>query len=170
MVVKVVLHFAIDFDVLAVVRVNYLPWRAVHHPAIGMLDLVTVFEGLAEQTELVIDAVADGRQIERSHRIQETGGETTQAAVAQTHIVLGTSQIFPINPEFFQGLTSMIIFAGILQGADEQSPHQILEREIIRATDVLSVVHRLSLDQAIKHPVAHSHGRGPKPVTRVRRI
>ena len=122
-----ILNFTIDFNLLAVVRVDDFPRCAIDHPAIGMFDLVTVFKRLAEKPELVIDPVTDGRQIERRHRIEETSGESAEPPVAQSHIIFGPTHGFPIHAEFFQRLASVIMFTRILQRADQQTPHQVFQ-------------------------------------------
>ncbi len=64
-VVEDVFHAAVDLDVGGVFRADDFPRRAEDHPVVGMLDLDAVDELLLEETELVMNAVADGRQVER---------------------------------------------------------------------------------------------------------
>ena len=53
-----------------------------------MLDLAAVDDALREHAVLVADAVAEGGQAERGHRIQETRRQPAQAAVAQCGVGL----------------------------------------------------------------------------------
>jgi hypothetical protein len=64
-----------------------------------MLDLVAVDELLLEEAELVVDAVAERGVIERGERIEETRGETAEAAVAEAHVDLGVADFLEILAE-----------------------------------------------------------------------
>ena len=61
LVVEDVFHVAVELDRLRVFRPHDFPRRAEAHPVVGQLDLVAVAEFLAEEAELVMDAVADRR-------------------------------------------------------------------------------------------------------------
>ncbi len=60
-----------------------LPGRAVAEPGIRVLHLPAFDDGLREHAVFVADAVAERRQAERGHRIQETRRQPAQAAIAQ---------------------------------------------------------------------------------------
>jgi hypothetical protein len=49
---------------------------------IGLLVLVAVDERLPEETELVVDAVAEAGKVLRRKRIEEAGRQTSEASVA----------------------------------------------------------------------------------------
>ncbi len=59
------------------------PGIAEAQPLVGLLELPAVDDLLLEDAELVADAVADGRDLECRHRIEEARGETAEAAVAE---------------------------------------------------------------------------------------
>ena len=167
-VIKHVFNLTVNLDGLLILRMHELPRRAVNHPAVRVLHLVPILKRLAEKTEFVIDAVADGREIERSQRVQKTGRQTTQAPITEAHIVFGTAKLFPVHAQLGQSLASLIIDARVLQVADEQATHEILEGKIIEAAHILVVVRCLRLDHSIDHPIAHGHRGGQKPVARRR--
>ena len=54
-----------------------------------MLDLLPRFDALLENAELVTDAVADRRQFQRGQGVHETGGQATEAAIAQPRVAFG---------------------------------------------------------------------------------
>jgi hypothetical protein len=78
LVVEDVFDVAVELDLLGVFGPDDFPRRAEAHPVVGQLDLVAVAELLAEEAELVVDAVADGRVVERGQRIEEAGRQTAQ--------------------------------------------------------------------------------------------
>ena len=99
-VVEHVFHPAVELDLLRVFGTADFPRRAKDHPVVGMLDLVTVHEFLLKKAELVVDAVADCGIVERGEGIQEAGGKTAQAAVAQPHVHFDLAEFIEIYAEF----------------------------------------------------------------------
>ena len=67
---------------------RHFPGVAETQPLVRLLDLPAVDDFLLEDAELVADAVADRWNLQRGERIEETRGETTEAAVAQARFVL----------------------------------------------------------------------------------
>ena len=65
-----------------------LPRVAVAQPLVGHLDLPAVADLLVEDAELVADAVADRRDLERRERVHVAGGEPAEAAVAEARLLL----------------------------------------------------------------------------------
>jgi hypothetical protein len=105
-----------------------------------MLDLVAVDELLLEQAELVIDAVAERRVVERGERIEEARGEAAEAAVAQAHVHLGVADLLEILAERLErGHARSSEQAGGEQVVAEQPAHEVFEREIVDAADVLAL-------------------------------
>ena len=60
----------------------------VVEPVIRLLVLVAVDEGLAEETEFVVDAVAEAGHVQRGKRIEEAGRQPPETTVAEGGIVL----------------------------------------------------------------------------------
>ena len=69
-----------------------LPRVAVAQPAVGALDLPAVADVLIEDAELVAQAVADRRDVERRERVHVAGGEPAEAAVAEAGLLLVLDQ------------------------------------------------------------------------------
>ena len=80
------LGVAVEPDHLQVVRSGELPRVAVEGPVVGALDLMAVLEGLLEDPELVPDAVAHGRHVQRGQGVKQAGGQAAQAAVPQPRL------------------------------------------------------------------------------------
>ena len=66
---------------------------------IGLLVLIAVDERLAEEAELVVDAVAEAGHVERRQRIEEAGGQAAEAAVAEGGVGLERLELFEIDAE-----------------------------------------------------------------------
>ncbi len=123
-------------------------------------------DGLLEQAELVINPVAERRVIKRRQRIEEAGGETTEAAVAETHVALGLADLLEVLAERGERSPRGLIEPGRDQVVAEQPAHEVFEREIVDAADVMRVVHRLGRDHARVQLLAHGHHGGDPPVAR----
>ena len=61
---------------------------ALLHPGVGVLGLEAVLEELLEQPIAVEDAEAVDRQVEGGAGVEETGGQASQTAVAQSGVGL----------------------------------------------------------------------------------
>ena len=71
-----------------------LPRVAVLQPVVRRLFLAPVDDVLFEHTVVVANTVAAARQRQRCQRVEEAGGETPQAAVAEARVVLFVDQLF----------------------------------------------------------------------------
>ena len=168
-VVDVVLHPSVKRHAHAEIRATDQPWVVVRQPGVGDLHLAALDEGLAEQTELVMDAVTDGRDIQRRQRIQEAGGEAAEAAVAEAHVGLFFRHRLQVLPEALQGGPRDLAQAEVHEVVGEDAPHQVFQGEVIDAPDVLGGVHRLRRDVTLQHLVAGGHaGRRPPIIARGR--
>src|SRR3954453_14159451 len=70
-------------------------------PAVGLLVLVSVDDLLLEEAVLVINAVAEARHPERRERFEEAGGETAEAAVAESGVELGVEHFVKVYAFLF---------------------------------------------------------------------
>ena len=75
------------------------PRIAEAQPLVGLLDLPAVDDLLLEDAELVADAVADRRHLQRRQRIDEARREPAETAVAQARLVFLGEQLIEIEPE-----------------------------------------------------------------------
>ena len=64
---------------------------------------------LIEDAELVADAVADRRNLERRQRVEEAGGQPAEAAVAEARLLLLRDQLVEIQPEQVGGLADLAV-------------------------------------------------------------
>lgn len=95
-------------------------------PVVGRFPLLTCNEGLAEQTVLIIQPIADGRLAYGRHRIHIAGGQTAQAAVAQRRIHLVLQYIGKANLITVEHCLDGIVPAEIKQVIAGQTTQQEL--------------------------------------------
>src|SRR5690606_16394290 len=80
---------AADPHLVANVLALDFPEVAKPEPGVGALDLLAVgADDLLEQAVVVTDAVAEARQVQRRHGVEEAGREAPQAAVAEAGVLL----------------------------------------------------------------------------------
>ena len=78
----VLLRVAAQHDLEGGLGPREFPGVAELQPVIGALDLPAILDLLFEDAVLVANAVADGRDLQGCQRIQKTGGQPAQPAVA----------------------------------------------------------------------------------------
>ena len=71
---------AVEGNFLNGFRTADFPGVAVFAPGIRTLDLTAVADLLTEQAVLVVQTVADGRQVQGSQGVDEAGSQTTQTS------------------------------------------------------------------------------------------
>ncbi len=108
-----------------------LPRVAVLQPVVRGLFLATINNVLLEHTVVVADAVAAPWQAKRSQRVEEAGGQTPQATVAEAGVVLFVDQLFKIQPHLFQRVFNVAVDAQCQQGIREGAANQKLHRQVI---------------------------------------
>src|SRR6266481_10041795 len=84
---------AAEMHVIDHLRPLEFPGVAVAQPFIGIFLLPALRDDLAEQAEIVTDAIADGRNGERRHALHEAGRKPSQAAIAERRIRLAFTQL-----------------------------------------------------------------------------
>ena len=107
------------------------PRIAAASPVIRRFHLLTVSEGLTEQTVLVVQAVTGRRLADGGHRIQEAGRQTAQAAVAQRRIGLFFQQVGQLDVVRLQRLAHSFIPAQVEQVITGQATDQELHRNVV---------------------------------------
>ena len=136
--IAVALRAAAEADEAGLIWLGDLPGPATLEPFVGDLHLPAVADQLVEDAELVADAVAGGRDLERGERFHEAGGQPPQTAVAEAGLLLHLENLLEVvDAEALQG------FSGSLLDAEHQQ-----------------VVAQLGADQEFGREVGHHAGRG----------
>ena len=126
LVIHVMLNTAVELYLLREVWPHHFPRAALFHPSIWMLNLVTVFELLTEQAELITNAIANRWQIQRREGIEETGRQATEATITEAHVGLFVSDCVKILAKLAECITCLLKQTRIMQVIDQQAAHQIL--------------------------------------------
>ena len=90
---------AAEVDVVDHLGPGELPWVAEGQPVLGIFLLPAVLDDLPEQSVVVADAVAVGRDAEARHALHEAGGEAAEAAVAKRGVGLCRAQPVGVDAE-----------------------------------------------------------------------
>src|SRR3954452_18589983 len=119
------------------VRVGELPGVAASEPVVGLLDLPAVAEGLAEDAELVADAVPHARDAQRRQRVEIAGGESAQPAVPQSRLGLDGPKLVQTQPEVGERLAGNVLAAAVEQVIVKLAAGQELGREVANVAGLL---------------------------------
>jgi hypothetical protein len=84
---------AAEMHVIDHLRSLEFPGVAEAQPFVGIFLLPALRDDLAEQAEIVADAVTDGGNGERRHAFHEAGGEPAKTAIAQRRVRLAFAQV-----------------------------------------------------------------------------
>ena len=154
----IALGVAAQLDLHRPLRTHQLPGIAVTKPFVGLLDLPAIGNDLIEDTELIADTVAQGGQLQRRHRIEKTGGKSSQTAIAKPWLFLLGQQFVEIKAELGHCLLHLVENPEIDQVIAKMRPHQEFGRQISDCACSLSGVGRGSADPALQQAVAHHEG------------
>ena len=154
-VVEVRVDSAVELDPEAIALARDLPRIAVPEPTIRDLDLLAGDDPLVEDAVVVAEAVAVGRVAESGQGIHEAGRQPTQAAVPEARVPLGLAEILETVAELAESLTHLVVQAQVDQAVAQRPTHQVLERQVVHALDVLVVVGVLRPDPALHHPITN---------------
>ncbi len=100
-------------------------------PFVRIFVLPALRDDLAEQPEIVADAVADGGNGQRRHALHEARREPPEAAIAKRRIRLAFAQVIKPDAEIAERRLEHRQQAHIVQRVGEQAADQEFEREVI---------------------------------------
>jgi len=130
------------------------PRVAEAQPMVGGFHLPAVANLLVEDSIFVSNAVTNGGNVKSGERIHEAGGETAEAAIAETGFFFLFDQDVEIDSELAHGLLCFVEDAEIDEVVGEVRPGEELGREIADDADILSLVVADSRDPALDKAVA----------------
>ena len=123
-------------------------------PVLGLLDLPAVLEGLPEQPVVVADAVAVRGQAHGRHGVEEAGGETAEASVAERGIGLVGEQRAAIDAEALDDFSQPFVEPQVGDGVLEQPADEELHGEVVDPLAVLGVDPLRGLEPGCDHEIA----------------
>ena len=161
-------HFdpAAEADRVIVFGTHELPRIAVDEPVLGRFLLPAAADDLAEEAIVVADAVAVRGDGQRRHAVHETGGEATEAAIAERGVRLDSAQLRKLDAKLIERFAHWLSDAEIGQGVEQQAADQELEREVIDALAPIGVDGVQGFEPAPNDDVAGGERDRQKPVAR----
>ena len=135
-----------ELDIERKLGVWDFPRIAVLQPFIGLLNLITIFDVLLEDAEIVAQSIADPGQVQGGDRIQKTCCEPAEAAIAEASIDLVFPQVLPIEPLLKHGRAADLLHLKIDDIVAHQAPDQELERQVVDPFHISLVMRLLSRD------------------------
>ena len=131
---------------------------------VGLLVLESVHEGLAKEAELVVDAVAEAGHVHGGERIEEAGGEASQAAVAEGGVGLLHGDLLEVGAELGEDRFGVAVEAEVGEVVAEGAAHEEFHGEVVEPLGVLLLVAPLALAHGVERRPPHGHGEGMQPL------
>src|SRR6266542_3510132 len=148
------------------ISVDGRPGIGAAKPVIGLLVLPAVLDGLPEHSVLVPEAVADGRQLHRGHRVEEARGETPEPAVAEPGVGLFLEQAEPVERRSLDDVVHEGTEHQIRDVVGQRAADQEFHREVIDALGIEALVGLLRAHPALREDVADGACEGLVPIAR----
>ena len=163
--VGVSLDMAVNWDFLRVLRTNDFPWRAVLNPGVGEFHLVAVAEFLFEETVFVVDAVADGGEVQRREGVEKTSCQAAETAVAEGHVVFLVTGLLKRVAQCFQGFRDFFQHTGVDHVVHEKPSHEEFHREIVNPAHIAFRMDGQCFHHALDDDFLNGLGSGDPPFT-----
>ncbi len=155
---------AAEIDLVDHLRPLEFPGVSEAQPLVGIFLLPAIADDLAEQTEIVTDAVADGGNAERCHAFHEARGETPEATIAERCVRLAFAQIRQADAEIAQCRVEQRQQPHVVQRVGEEAADQEFEREVIDALAARVVAQFFRRQPAVHDAVAQCERCGLVPI------
>ena len=107
------------------------PGVAEAQPFVGIFVLPALRDDLAEQTEIITNAVADGGDRQRRHALHETGRQPSETAIAQRRIGLAFAKFCKVHAEIAERGRKYRQQSHIVQRIGEQAADQKFQAEVV---------------------------------------
>ncbi len=139
----------------------------MEQPVIRVLDLPALGDLLAEHAVFVAQSVADGRDRERRHRIDEAGGQPAEPAVAQPRVGLLFGQVMPV-PVLVRGevVADILLDLEVVDRVGQRPADEELHRQVVNLLGVLLVVGAVGQQPSLREQIAERPGQGLEPLAR----
>jgi hypothetical protein len=135
------------------------PGVAQAQPDVGVFLLPAIVDDLAEQAEIIADAVAHRGDGKCRHALHEAGGKPSEAAIAQRRIRLALPQRIEADAEIAERHLIDRQQPHIVERVGEETADQEFEREVIDPL-AAGVVALLFRDQPAMHDAVAQRQRG----------
>ena len=145
-------------------RTLKFPGEARREPLLRQLNLPPIAQLLAEDSVVVANAVAIRRDLQRRHALHEAGGESAEAAIAESGIGLEGAQLVEINAELTERDTRGLGESEVAKRIHQLPSNEELEREVVDALRAVRVGTSRRLHPVTRHVVTGRECGGDVPV------
>ena len=139
-----------------------LPWRPRGEPVVRSFLLVAIIDLLLKETILIVNAIAIPRHVQGGQGVQETGRQTTEAAIAQGGIALALLHHAQLHSEGVQRFLTQRKETEIIQVVAQRAAHEKLDGQIVYALGLCLTVALFSSQHAIHQLITHGEGHRPE--------
>jgi hypothetical protein len=164
------LGMAIESDYLAVIRGRELPRVAVEGPVIGMLNLITILENLFEDPELIPDAITHRRYVQGRQRIEQAGGQPSQAPVPQPRLHIAGLESIKGYTEAGQRLAGQAGGAGVQGILAKLAAQHVLRRQVVNKLRVGHIMRLGRPGPALRQAIPDGDRQRPISISQARRL
>ena len=154
------LDAAAEVDVHGVLGVGDLPDVARGQPVVRHFHLIAVHQLLAEQAELIADGAAHGGQLEGGQAVQEAGGQSAQAAVAQARLRLLLEHEAAVDAQLVQGPHVILLVDQVHHVVVQGAAHQELGGQVVDLLGLLLLAGVAGIAAPLHDLIAHHQGQG----------
>ena len=109
----------------------HLPGEAVGEPVVGLLDLAAALDALTEEAVAVAHAVAVAVDALVRHGVEEAGGQSSEAAVAEAGVNLLAADDINVGAHVGERIGDDVAAAEVEQVVIEQRAEKELEGEVV---------------------------------------
>ncbi len=149
-------------------RTSDLPRVLAPEPMVRLFLLPAITDKLLEDAVLVAQPVAHGRQLHRRHRVEETGRQPPEPAIAEARIGLLLEHAEPIDVLPFGEIRKDPVEHQVGDIIRQRPSDQELHRQVIHMLRVLARVGFLRQHPSLREDVAHRPGQGLESLARPR--
>ena len=96
----------IKLDWQQILWTSLLPWITEAQPVVSLLHLFAVAYALRKQPILVANTITIAGDSQAGHRVQETGGQATKAAVSEAGVLLFLFEFLNVEAKLVKRLVA----------------------------------------------------------------
>ena len=155
---------AAKMHLLRLLRAGHKPCAAHILPVIRQLHLLALHDLLLENTQLIADGVARGRNFQSGHAVQIAGGQTAQTTVAETGVRLLFKEVRRLEAKLLHRLSQLLHKAKVIGIFQQTAAHEKLQGQVMYLSALAFVRILPGSDISLGHHVPQDHGAGPKHI------
>jgi hypothetical protein len=158
---------AAELDLDALGRAYDLPWVRMTQPIVRPFLLPAIVEALLEHAVLVAQTVPGRRQRHGRHRIEKTGRQPPETAIAEARVGLLVQKLHPLPAPLVERLVHHRVEHEIHDVVGKRAANQELDRDVIDPFRILAFISLIGPDPPLRENVP---GRARRRVVALARV